>query len=173
MYIHIYIYQYFKCLEWCFAYSQYSVNIQYCRLLFYGWWTLLYFWSPSWQIVIKGTLRTSLVVQWTRLCLPMQGHSFEPWSWKIQHATKQLRTCVPQLQTHVLQLLKPVCLEPVLQGNRSHLNEKPVLTVTRESLWAATKTQCNKKLVRRVFDIPPSKRWRPTAHPHLCHRVGC
>lgn len=74
----IYIYQYFKCLEWSFVYSQYSLNIQYYRLLFYGWWTLLSFWSPSWQIVIKGTLRTFLVVQWTRICLPMQGHSLSP-----------------------------------------------------------------------------------------------
>ena len=47
------------------------------------------------------------------------------------------------------QLLKPVCLEPVLCNKRSHRNEKPVhrneeeplLTATRGSLRAATKTQ--------------------------------
>ena len=142
-----------------FPYSQYSVNIQYYRLLFYGWWTLLSFWSPSWQIVIKGTLRTSLVVQQTRICLPMQGHSFDPWSWKIQHAMEQLQTCVPQLQTQVLQLLKPVCLEPVLWSNRSHLSEKPVLcnkewllfTVTRKSLCTTTKTSATKTRLQGLW----------------------
>ena len=29
-------------------------------------------------------------------------------------------------QAHVPQLLKPVCLEPVLHNKRSHRNEKPV-----------------------------------------------
>ena len=51
------------------------------------------------------------------------------------------------------QLLKPPCLQPVLHDKRSHRNEKPVhrnkeeppLTATRESLCAATKTQCSQK----------------------------
>ena len=33
---------------------------------------------------------TSLVAQWLRICLPMQGHGFEPWSVKIPHATERL-----------------------------------------------------------------------------------
>ena len=32
---------------------------------------------------------------------------------------------MPQLLTRVLQLLKPVCLEPVLCNKRSHRNDKP------------------------------------------------
>ena len=36
---------------------------------------------------------TSLVAQWLRIRLPMQGHGFEPWSGKIPHATDQLNPC--------------------------------------------------------------------------------
>ena len=32
---------------------------------------------------------TSLVVQWLRIHLLMQGHKFDPWSRKIPHATEQ------------------------------------------------------------------------------------
>ena len=35
----------------------------------------------------------SLVAQWLRICLPMQGHRFEPWSGRIPHATEQLSLC--------------------------------------------------------------------------------
>ena len=36
---------------------------------------------------------TSLVVQWLRILLPMQGTQFEPWSRKIPHAVEQLSLC--------------------------------------------------------------------------------
>ena len=36
---------------------------------------------------------TSLVVQWLRIHLPMQGHRFNPWSRKIPHASEQLSPC--------------------------------------------------------------------------------
>ena len=43
---------------------------------------------------IRKLLRgASLVAQWLRICLPMQGHRFEPWSRKIPHATEQLSLC--------------------------------------------------------------------------------
>ena len=53
-------------------------------------------------------------------------------------------------RSHMPQLLKPACLEPVLH-KRSHRNEKPVhcneewppLTATREILHAETETQCS------------------------------
>ena len=38
-------------------------------------------------------IQASLVVQWLRIHLPMQGHGFEPWSGKIPHATEQLSLC--------------------------------------------------------------------------------
>ena len=36
---------------------------------------------------------TSLVAQWLRIRLPMQGHGFQPWSGKIPHAAEQLSPC--------------------------------------------------------------------------------
>ena len=53
------------------------------------------------------------------------------------------------------QLLKPMCLEPVLRNERSHRNEKPAhrneeqppLAATREGLRAATKTEHSHKLI--------------------------
>ena len=36
---------------------------------------------------------TSLVVQWLRTHLPMQGTRFDPWSGKIPRAAEQLSPC--------------------------------------------------------------------------------
>ena len=60
---------------------------------------------------------------------------------------------------HVLQLLKPACLEPVLRNKRSHCNEKPTrhneeqlpLAATRESPHAAMKTQRSQKRKKKEF----------------------
>ena len=38
-------------------------------------------------------LWASLVVQWLRIHLPMQGSGFEPWSGKNPHAAEQLSPC--------------------------------------------------------------------------------
>ena len=38
--------------------------------------------------------RDFLVVQWLRICLPMQGHRFNPWSGKIPHDLEQLCPCI-------------------------------------------------------------------------------
>ena len=66
----------------------------------------------------------SLVVQWLRICLPMQGHGFDPCSWKIPHAAEQLSL---------------LALEPMFSNKRSHCSEKPaycsevaLLATTRE-----------------------------------------
>ena len=39
----------------------------------------------------KNLMRASLVAQWVRICLPMQGTRFDPWSVKIPHAAEQLK----------------------------------------------------------------------------------
>ena len=36
---------------------------------------------------------TFLEAQWVRICLPMQGTGFNPWSWKIPRAAEQLGLC--------------------------------------------------------------------------------
>ena len=75
---------------------------------------------------------TSLVAQWLRIRLPMQG------TW-VRAVVQEDTTChgvakpvrVPQLlslcsRARKPQLLKPAWLEPVLCNKRSHCNEKPV-----------------------------------------------
>ena len=80
----------------------------------------------------------SLVLQWLRIHLPMQGtrvqalvqkgptyygatkpmhHNY--WAWALEPASPNYWACMPQL-------LKPVCLEPMLHSKRSHRSEKPV-----------------------------------------------
>ena len=59
--------------------------------------------------------RTSLVIQWLRLHLPMQGHRFNLWSRKIPHGTGQISP--PQLQ---------LCLH--LQSLQSRAQGPPLLS---------------------------------------------
>ena len=49
--------------------------------------------SQSKTHLIKSWIRTFLVVQWLRICLPMQGHEFNPWSGKIPYVRRQLSPC--------------------------------------------------------------------------------
>ena len=81
---------------------------------------------------------TSLVAQWSRNSLPMQGTHV----WALvqkdptcRRATKPvchnywactLEPTSHNYWAHVPQLLKPARLEPVLRNKRSHRNEKPV-----------------------------------------------
>ena len=47
---------------------------------------------PSKHIWDKNKIKlcsTSLVAKWIRVCLPMQGHRFNPWPRKSPHATEQ------------------------------------------------------------------------------------
>ena len=83
-------------------------------------------------------LGASLVAQWLRIHLPMQG----TWVWSLvwedptcRRATKPMHhnywACALEPASHnywacVPQLLKPARLEPVLLNKRSHCNEKPV-----------------------------------------------
>ena len=108
----------------------------------------------------NGGYGTSLVVQWLRICLPMQGsrvRSLVREDPTCRGATKPMRhnyrACALEPTSCVPQLLKPACLEPVLRNKRSHLNENPThrneeqppLAATRESLRTATKTQRSQK----------------------------
>ena len=45
------------------------------------------------EMQIKTTVRASLVAQWSKVCMPTQGHRFNPWSRKIPHAVEQLSPC--------------------------------------------------------------------------------
>ena len=73
----------------------------------------------------KQSHRTPLVAHWIRIRLPMQGT-------RVRSLVREDSTCCGTAKpvshnysAHVLQLLKPTRLEPVLQ-ERSRRNEKPV-----------------------------------------------
>ena len=80
---------------------------------------------------------TSLVAQWLRICLPMQGTRVRALVREdptCHGATKPVRhnywACALESASHnywarVPQLLKPARLEPVLRNKRSHCSEKP------------------------------------------------
>ena len=114
---------------------------------------------------LRNACGASLVAQWLRIRLPMQRtwvqalvqedptchgatkpvcHNY--WACALEPASHNYWSRGPQL-------LKPARLEPMLRNKRSHHNEKPVhrnkeeslLAATRESLHAATKTQCSQK----------------------------
>ena len=88
--------------------------------------------------IIKNFTRTSLVAQWLRIRLPIQGTRV--WSLVREDPTWRRATkpvcpnywaCALELTSHnywarVPQLLKPARLDPVLRNKRSHRNEKPV-----------------------------------------------
>ena len=90
--------------------------------------------KESWK---SPKTKTSLVVQWLRICPPVQG----TWVRALVRedptccgATKPVRhnywACALEPVSHnywarVPQLLKPTHLEPVLRNKRSHHNEKP------------------------------------------------
>ena len=85
---------------------------------------------------LKGS-GTSLVVQWLRIRLPMQGSRVQALVRQdptCRGATKPVRhnywACTLEPTSHnywacMLQLLKPMRLEPVLRSKRSHHSEKP------------------------------------------------
>ena len=124
-------------------------------------WDLIPVWIPelslgpgvSWPpfIHVRNTcLGTSLVAQWLRIHLPMQGtrvqalvredltchratkpvhHNY--WAWALEPASHNYWARVPQL-------LKPARLEPVLHNKRNHRNEKPPQWEARALQWRVT-----------------------------------
>ena len=95
--------------------------------------------SSNWiYAAIKNVcLGTSLVAQWLRICLPVQGtqvRSLVREDSKCHGAAKpvhdnswacDLEPMSHKYWAHVPQLLKPTRLEPMLLNKRSHCNEKP------------------------------------------------
>ena len=121
--------------------------------------------GQAWGCGPKLLGRTSLVAWWLRIHLPVQAtqlRSLVREDPTCHRATKPVHhnnwacTLEPTSHNywaHMLQLLKPTWLDPVLCNERSHPNEKPThcneeqppLAATRESPCTATKTQCSQK----------------------------
>ena len=72
----------------------------------------------------------SLMAQWLRIRLPMEGTWVRALAGKIPHAAEQLSPCAtttePVLQSLRATTPEPRRLEPVLCNKRSHRNEKPM-----------------------------------------------
>ena len=83
------------------------------------------------NLKLKITERASLVVQWLRICLAMQGHQFDPWSRKILHAVVQLS---PWAET-----------AEALAPRVTRSKEKPREATTIRSPHTATKTHHSQK----------------------------
>ena len=89
------------------------------------------------KIAYRRLGRTSLVAQWLRIHLPMQGTQLwalvreDPtWRGATKPVCHNYWACALEPASHnywacVLQLLKPTRLEPVLRNKTSHRNEKP------------------------------------------------
>ena len=93
--------------------------------------------SPMKICRFRSILGTPLVAQWLRIRLPVQGTRVRALVWEdptCRGATKPvchnywacaLEPASHNCWAHAPQLMKPVCLEPVLRNKRSHRNEKP------------------------------------------------
>ena len=101
--------------------------------------------SLSFFLFKKSCQGPSLVAQWLRICLPMQGT-------RVWALVREDPTCRGATKP-VRHSYWACALEPVLCNKRGHLSEKPVhhneewppLTATRKSPRAATKTQRSQK----------------------------
>ena len=97
------------------------------------------------QTETKENVWASLVAQWLRIYLPMQGTQVRAWSGKIPRAVEQLGPWAT--------ITEPARLEPVLHNKRgrdserpAHRDEKwPPLATTGESPRTETKTQHSHK----------------------------
>ena len=108
--------------------------------LLHYWWECKFIqplWRTVWRFLKKLHCRASLVAQWLRIHLPIQGT-------RVQALVREDPTCHKASKpvrynywpcaleptshsywAHVPQLLKPACLEPVLRNKRSHHNKSP------------------------------------------------
>ena len=76
-------------------------------------------------LLFKNISGTSLVEQRLRIHLPMQGTRVQPLVQEDPTCRGATKPVHHNYWAHVLQLLKPVRLEPVLRNKRSHRKEKP------------------------------------------------
>ena len=106
----------------------------------------------------KTLLRTSLVVQWIRICLPMQGTWVRSLVWEdptcfgatmpvhLYYQAPEPENC--NYWAQVLQLLKASCPGPVLSNKRSHCSSKLERACTQQPRPSATKKK--KKLLDEI-----------------------
>ena len=116
---------------------------------------------------------TSLMAQWLRICLPMQGTWVQALVWEDPTCRGAAKPMHHNYWAHVPKLLKPVCpralvpqlLSPRTTTTEAHeprahapQQEKPLLTSTRENPHAAMKTQHSQKINKIKKKHPPLKK---------------
>ena len=119
-------------------------------------------------MVLKENDRTSLVAQWLRTCLPMQGTG-------VRALVQEDPTCCGATKP-VRHNYWACALEPVLRSKRSHHNKgQPPLAPTRESPRGAMKTQHSQSKTKKKNDsrggvttfLKLEKRWKLILEPQM------
>ena len=104
--------------------------------------------------ILKSLEGTSLVAQWLRVRLPMQG----TWIWVLVPEDPTCRGATEPVRhdcwAYAPQLLRPVWLEPMLCNGRGHHNGRPVHCAKSgphspqlEKACATTRTKCSQKKI--------------------------
>ena len=92
--------------------------------------------------------RTSLVVQWIRICLPMQGTQVRSLVWEDPARCRAAKaTCHSYWSLCSSSLCCTTRQATATRSPHAETRERPQLSTTREGLCTATKTQCNQKLI--------------------------
>ena len=113
---------------------------------------------------MKNNPRTFLVAQWIRILLPMEGTQVPSLIWEdftccgaTKPVHKNFWAYKPQVLTWacMLQVVKPVCLQPVLHNKRSHAMRSLHNTMKSSGALDATSNysnpQPNKNSVQPIF----------------------
>ena len=97
-----------------------------------NWTEPVFYWSGntySGLKCLKSQKRPSLVVQWLRIHLPIQGYGFDTWFWKIPRASGATRPMQHSYWAWVLVAAETLgprpLLEPMPCNKRNHGNQKP------------------------------------------------
>ena len=86
-------------------------------------------------------MRTSLVVQWLRIHLPMQGPQVRSWFREISGQLSLYATTTEPVQLQPMVHKRSHCSEKPTHRNK----EEPLLAATTENPLAAAKAQCSRR----------------------------
>ena len=139
------------------VWMNWELGISRCKLLHIKWINnkvLLYSTGNYIQYpLINHNGGTSLVAQWLRIHLPMQGTQVEPWSRKIPHAAEQLSpratTTEPACHNYwSLSAYSPCSATreaTAIRSLRTARKTSPCLPQLEKACTQAMKTQCSQK----------------------------
>ena len=94
---------------------------------------------------IKWFCGTSLVAQWIRIDLPTQGTQVQFLVWEDSTRQRAMKSVCHNYWASVVQLLKPVCLEPGLHSKTSHHKEKSMATTRNSPCSLQLEKACTKQ----------------------------